>query len=259
MPRHAAGRLGGAASGWGTGTGPCPTGCLLVAVRRPLVSLFLAAGLALAAPAARSSDYRIDTRRSHAEFAIRLLWVHTITGRFTQITGSVKLDPHGLATIDASIAANSIVMSSARVRRWVLAPEFFDAAHYPTIHFRSAPVALATLTAGGTLNGQLRLRGGVRPVRFELLPASCTTLTAATCLIEVRGHISRSAFGMRSHRATLSDRVQLALLIALDPIALPVSCRACPCARSSCSACSPPPCCCRAARCRERRFAVPMR
>lgn len=185
-------------------------------MRRPLASLLLA-GLALAAPTARSSDYRIDTHRSHAEFAIRLLWLHTIKGRFTQIAGSVKLDSHGLATVDASIATDSIVMSSARVRHWVLAPEFFDAAHYPTIHFRSAPVTLATLTAGGVLNGQLRLRGVVRPVHFELLPASCTTLTAATCLIEVRGHISRSTFGMRGHRATLSDRVRLGLLIALDP------------------------------------------
>ncbi|MHB1272446.1 MAG: YceI family protein [Rhodanobacter sp.] len=185
-------------------------------MKRPLASLLLA-GLTLAAPAARSSDYRIDTRRSHAEFAIRLLWLHTIDGRFTQIAGGVKLDPHGLATVDASITTNSIVMDSRRVRRWILAPEFFDAAHYPTLRFLSAPVTLATLTAGGTLNGQLRLRGVVRPVRFELLPARCTTLTAATCLIEVRGHISRSAFGMRSHRATLSDRVQLGLLIALDP------------------------------------------
>ncbi|MDE2154757.1 MAG: YceI family protein [Xanthomonadaceae bacterium] len=216
MPRHAARRVGGTASGRCAGTGACPAGCLLVAVRRPLASLLLA-GLALAAPTARSSDYRIDTRRSHAEFAIRLLWLHTIKGRFTQITGDVKLDPHGLATVDASIATDSIVTDSRWVRRWILAPEFFDAARYPALHFRSAPVTLATLTAGGTLNGRLRLRGIVRPVRFELLPARCPTLAAASCLIEARGHISRSAFGMRSHRATLSDRVQLGLLIALDP------------------------------------------
>ena len=185
-------------------------------MRRPLASLLLA-GLALAAPTARSSDFHIDTRRSHAEFAIRLLWLHTIKGRFTQITGGVKLDPHGLATVDASIATNSIVTDSRWIRRWILAPEFFDAAHYPTLRFLSAPVTLATLTTGGTLNGQLRVRGVVRPVHFKLLSASCTTLTAATCLIEVRGHISRSAFGMRGHRATLSDRVRLGLLIALDP------------------------------------------
>lgn len=108
-------------------------------------------------------------------------------------------------------------MDSAGARRSVLSPEFFDARRYPTIHFLSDPIPMARLASGGVLNGRLSLRGVTRTVRFELLPASCTTLTARGCLIEARGLISRSAFGMTSHRATLSDQVQLGLLIALEP------------------------------------------
>ena len=177
----------------------------------------LLAALALIMPTARGSDFRIDGSRSHAEFGVRLLWLRTVSGRFAQISGEVKLDPHQLVTVDAHIPVASLTMNSARFRRDVLAPPFFDAANFPLIHFLSAPIPLARLTAGGTLDGQLSLRGVIRPVRFELLPSQCSTLTARGCRIEARGLISRSAFGMTSYRATVSDQVHLGLLIALDP------------------------------------------
>jgi polyisoprenoid-binding protein YceI len=184
-------------------------------VRRILAAVLLA-GLALVAPAARSTGYRIDPARSHATFGVRLLWLRTISGRFSLIAGEVRLDSHGQATIDARITVDSIAMDSERLRRWVLAPEFFDAAHYPTIRFLSDPIRFATLTTGGTLDGQLSLRGITLPVHFELLPVTCETITAPACLIEARGLVSRSAFGMTSHRTALSDKVQLGFSIALD-------------------------------------------
>jgi polyisoprenoid-binding protein YceI len=144
------------------------------------------------------------------------LWLQTITGRFTQITGEVTLDDHGLATVDARITASSIRMASERLRRWVMAPDFFDAVQYPTIRFLSQPITFSMLTTGGVLQGQLTLRGVTHPMRFELQPAHCTPSEQQTCLIEARGSLSRSAFGMDSHRTALSDQVQLGLLIALE-------------------------------------------
>ncbi len=176
----------------------------------------LLAALALTAPTARGTDFRIDGSRSHAEFGVRLLWLHTVIGRFATISGEVQLAPHELATVDARIQAASLTMNSARFRRDVLAPEFFDASHYPLIRFLSAPVPLARLTHGGALDGQLSLRGVTLPVRFELLPTRCSALTARGCRIEARALISRRAFGMTSYHATVSDQVQLGLLIALD-------------------------------------------
>jgi polyisoprenoid-binding protein YceI len=182
----------------------------------PVLMSLLVAALALAAPTARAMDYRINTARSDAEFGVRLLWLQTITGRFTQITGEVTLDDHGLATVDARITASSIRMASDRLRRWVMAPDFFDALQYPTIHFLSQPITFTMLTTGGVLQGQLTLRGVTHPMRFELQPAHCTPSEQQTCLIEARGSLSRSAFGMDSHRTALSDQVQLGLLIALE-------------------------------------------
>ena len=187
-----------------------------VLITPTLIASLLLAAMVLAGPTARAMDYRIDPARSDAEFGVRLLWLQTISGRFTQIAGEVKLDRHGLATVDARIAASSIQMTSDRLRRWVMAPDFFDTVQYPTIRFLSQPITFSMLTTGGVLQGQLTLRGVTQPMRFELQPAHCMPSVQQTCLIEARGSLSRSAFGMISHRTALSDQVQLGLLIALE-------------------------------------------
>lgn len=161
-------------------------------------------------------EYRINPERSDAEFGVRLLWLQTVTGHFSRIAGKVKLDPAGLATVDARITTSSVEMHSSRLRRWVLAPDFFDAEHYPTIHFLSQPITFSMLSTGGPMDGQLTMRGVTRAVRFELVPSHCAVTAEQTCIIEARGSLSRSAFGMSQHRTALSDQVQLGLLIALD-------------------------------------------
>lgn len=144
---------------------------------------------------------------------MRLLWVHTIHGRFTHVSGSLQPRADGRVVVDAQVAVDSLTMDSPHLRRWVLAGEFFDAAHYPTLRFVSAPVVRTTLTTGGTLAGQLTLRGVTRPVQLELAPAQCA---ADACTIDAHGEVQRSDFGMRSHHAVLSDRVALTLSITLQ-------------------------------------------
>ena len=68
------------------------------------------------------------------------------------------------------------------------------------------------LDEGGVLSGQLTQHDATRPVQLDLLPAHCT---ADACLIEARGELHRSDFGMHGHHTLLSDRVELALSIAI--------------------------------------------
>ncbi|PWK92605.1 YceI family protein [Fulvimonas soli] len=177
----------------------------------------LLAALGAAWRPAGASDYRIDPDRSHAQFSVRLLWLRTASGRFTGIAGQVRLRPDGTASVDASIAVDSVVMEAAWMRRFALAEAFFDAAHYPAIRFASAPVPLRALAEGGELDGLLTLRGVTRPVRFELRPAACPQPGVRPCQLEVQGSVSRSEFGMTAHRATLSDEVKLGLSVTLAP------------------------------------------
>jgi polyisoprenoid-binding protein YceI len=178
----------------------------------PASALVALLALALTPPhPVSASVWRIESS-SHADFGVRLLWLHTIRGRFERIVGTVAPHADGRLVVDARVAVDSLAMDSPRLRRWVLGEEFFDAVQYPFLHFISLPVTRAALDGGGSLDGQLTLRGITRPMRFELLPARCT---ADACLIEARGELRRSEFGMTDHRAVLSDHVELALSIAI--------------------------------------------
>lgn len=184
---------------------------------------FVFAALLLAATAANATtneqgDYRIDPTRSQAEFSVRLLWLRSIQGRFTRIAGNVQLERHDMATVDARVALDSVTMPSARTRAQMLGPDFFDARRYPRIRFQSDPLPAARLTQGGIMEGRLTLRGITRHVRLHLRPAHCRQLAARACVIDVRGTIRRSDFGMNAYRAALSDKVTLGLQIALEPM-----------------------------------------
>ena len=129
------------------------------------------------------------------------------------LTAALVASLAGLAT------AFAIPHVPARLRRWVLDPEFFDVRGFPEIHFVSAPLAVRSLDAGGELPGWLTLRGVTRPVLFRLEPASCTLQRDTVCQIEVRGQIQRSDYGMDGHHTAVSDTVNLGLLITLDAAA----------------------------------------
>jgi len=184
-----------------------------------LAATLALSGLILVVPAARATttDFRIDPTISHAEFGVRLLWLHTINGQFQQISGHVRRNAAGLATVDAQITLDEVKMSSQNMRSRVLAPDFFDAARYPTIHFISDPVPWSRLSLGGQLPGALTMRGVTLPIRFELQPMHCAAAVAPHCPIKVHGSVSREALGMTSHRMALSDDVQIELMITLDP------------------------------------------
>lgn len=167
--------------------------------------------------AASQTDYRIDPATSQATFQVRVLWLERIGGNFTQVAGDVIPGPRSDSwVVDATIAVDSVAMSSSHMRQWVLAPAFFDARHHPLIHFISQPIAQTELDRGGTLSGLLTLRGVTAPVELAMRPVHCERLAVAPCQIMLHGNVQRSAFGMTSDRVALSDSVDLNLSITLQ-------------------------------------------
>ncbi len=184
-------------------------------MRRIALSLLL---LLPAYAGAIETDYRIDPATSQATFQVRVLWLESVDGHFTQVIGDVVPGPRPDSwVVDATIAVNSVTMSSTHLREWVLARSFFDAGHHPVIHFVSDPIAQAQLDQGGTLTGYLTLRGVTAPIQFTVQPSHCESPVAAPCQILLTGRVHRSTFGMNSDRLALSDSVDLNLSITLQP------------------------------------------
>ncbi|GFZ90141.1 YceI family protein [Dyella caseinilytica] len=171
-----------------------------------------------ASAAATETDYRIDPTASQATFEVRLFWLDHVDGNFTQVMGDVVPGPHPDSwVVDATISVDSVAMPSTRMRRWVLAPSFFDAGHHPTIHFVSNPIAQGDLDRGGMLTGYLTLRGVTAPIQFAVQPVHCEQLSPTPCRITLHGNLQRSTFGMTSDHLAISDSVDLNLSITLQP------------------------------------------
>lgn len=160
----------------------------------------------------------LDPLRSSAEFEVKVLWLIGVHGRFGQMHGTISVDrEHAHEVADARIDVGTITMRNHSYEEWVKSAEFFDAERFPQIHFVSEPFSRERLRNGGEIGGTLTMRGIDRHIVLEVEPSECPDAVARTCAVQASGSIHRSDFGMRSHRGTLSDKVELSFSIYLDP------------------------------------------
>lgn len=159
----------------------------------------------------------IDSAASRIEFAVRLMLVKRLDGRFPRVEGEVRLDPaQGRAGIDVRIDAREVEMARASWADWARSAEFFDAAHHPWIRFQAADVPLVLFRDGGALQGMLTLRGTTRPVTLEVLPSICEH-PGTDCPVRAEGALERNDFGMTARRFVLGNRVRLQFEIHVRP------------------------------------------
>ena len=124
-------------------------------------------------PAAAStgiSRWEIDPAHSHVEFAVKHLMIATVKGRFADVQGVVQLDGAnpGAATVDATIKVTSIDTREKQRDAHLRSADFFDAARFPTIGFRSRHVLGDPLGSAFRLVGTLTLRGITREVVLDV-------------------------------------------------------------------------------------------
>jgi polyisoprenoid-binding protein YceI len=105
--------------------------------------LILSAALAVSSGFASASiaapeTYTIDPVHSSVAFGIRH-FVSKVTGKFTQFEGSIQVDRTHWerSTVTATIQTGSIDTDNQKRDNHLKSPDFFDAAKYPTISFRS--------------------------------------------------------------------------------------------------------------------------
>lgn len=205
---------------WSLGRRSC-TSCGRPSVKWLLALALLLPGFAPAQTTTRNvtqHTWTIDPAQSQVTFAVRKFWFVHVRGTFQALSGTLhRLDTRigvNLGQVDAALDASGLHMDDQDARARALGAGFFDVAQYPHIAFESDAFALEELVSGGALRGVLTLHGESRPVALALQPSGCPR-EPLTCVIRVRGTISRSAFGMRDMRAVLSDKVELDLEIVL--------------------------------------------
>lgn len=135
-------------------------------MKRLIAALFTLAPLLASAG---TSTWNVDASHSTVGFSVRHLVISTVRGDFTKFSGKVQLDEADVtrSTVDATIDVASIDTRVADRDGHLKSPDFFDAAKYPSITFRSTKVAKAG--AGRLLvTGDLTLHGVTKPVTLDV-------------------------------------------------------------------------------------------
>ncbi len=102
----------------------------------------ISAVLLLSALPLFSQDFQIDKAHSSANFAVKHMMVSTVRGRFSDISGTIHLDPADItkSSVTAVIKAASVNTDNERRDNDLRSAHFFDVEKYPEIKFESTKV-----------------------------------------------------------------------------------------------------------------------
>lgn len=124
-------------------------------------------GSTVAATVAHPGRWQVDAAASTLQIGVKVGFLATVTGRFTDLHGQVEIGAQLTdSTIAMVVATSSLTSGSKHWDGVLMNAGLIDSATNPTISFEST--GLSELGAGWELNGVLVTERGCLPVRFAL-------------------------------------------------------------------------------------------
>jgi polyisoprenoid-binding protein YceI len=113
------------------------------------------------------STWDLDPAHSEIEFAVRHMMVTTVRGQFHKFAVTTNFDEAHpeLSTVEAHIDAASIDTGMDARDTHLRSGDFFDAAAYPELSFRST--GIKKVGDDYTIDGELTMHGQTRPVTLD--------------------------------------------------------------------------------------------
>jgi polyisoprenoid-binding protein YceI len=112
--------------------------------------------------------YQIDTQHSSAQFKVRHMMIANVKGEFDKVSGTVDFDPANVAatSVTAVIDVTSISTRETDRDNHLKSADFFDAAQFPEITFKSTSAAASG--DGYKVTGDLTMHGVTKPVTLDV-------------------------------------------------------------------------------------------
>jgi polyisoprenoid-binding protein YceI len=191
--------------------------------------LLTAASAFLLINATAQTSWKIDASHSKLGFSITHMMVSETEGKFKIYQGTVdsksELD-FSDAKIDFSVDVNSINTEDEKRDEHLKGPDFFDAAKFPKITFKSTSMKLmANTKTAYVLEGDLTMHGVTKKVKLIAIGAPKTVKDPYGNIkngFKVTGSINRKDFGLAWNAAleaggvALSEEVKLNINIELN-------------------------------------------
>lgn len=181
-------------------------------MKRTLHAAALAASLAALPAAAEIETYTIDPRHTIPTYEVSHFGYSMQRGRFMKTAGKITLDLAARkGSVDVAIDTASVSSGVDKLDEHLRSEEFFNAAKYPQITFKSDDFAFDGDRLK-TATGELTMNGVTRPVRltanvFQCAPNAMTK--KKQCGADLVGSLRRSDFNMKYLLPGLGDEVTL--------------------------------------------------
>ena len=113
------------------------------------------------------TTWKLDPAHSHAEFKVRHMMISNVKGSFTGLSGTLTEHPADktLSSIDATIDVNTLSTGDAQRDAHLKSADFFDAARFGTMIFRSSNVQ-PNGEGGYNVTGDFTIHGQTRQQTF---------------------------------------------------------------------------------------------
>lgn len=183
-----------------------------------LASLTLAAMIAAPA-AAQASEWEIDASHSRVGFSVRHMMVSNTRGQFGKFSGTVALDDKDptKSKIDITIDVDSINTADEKRDGHLKSPDFFDAAKFPKMTFKSTKIQKAG--KGYKLTGDLTIKDVTKPVTLAVEgPAKAAKDPWGNIRsgVSATGKINRKDFGLTWNAALETGGVAVGEDVTLE-------------------------------------------
>ncbi len=177
---------------------------------RNKIYIALAALMPLSVLAA--DNYTIDSSHTYPNFTISHLGFSTMHGRFDKTSGTVTLDRAAKkGSVEVSIETASISTGFAKRDDHLRSPDFFNAAEFPAITYKST-----TMHFNGdvpdSVDGNLTIMGVSKPVTLKIDSFNCGVHPMSkkdVCGAGASTQIKRSDFGVNYGLPAVGDDVNL--------------------------------------------------
>ena len=117
----------------------------------------------------RLSTWKIDPSHSVAEFKVRHMMISYVKGKFSGLSGVLKLDENDYthSTVEVSIPAASVSTVDDKLNAHLKEADFFDVEKFPTLTFKSTSIR-SLGDRDYEVSGDLTIRGVTKSVTLSV-------------------------------------------------------------------------------------------
>lgn len=168
----------------------------------------------------QEGTYTVEPVHTRVLFGVSHMGFSTWYGEFTNVSGTLKLEPKSVenSTFEIKIPVSTISTSNEKLNGELKSADWLDAGQFPEIHFKAKKIE-RTGDKTAKVTGDLTLHGVTKPVTLDVKfnGAGTNPLDKKyTAGFEAKGTIRRSDFGVKTYIPLIGNDVTLIISAAFE-------------------------------------------